>query len=109
MFLNNLKTATPWLIKAIGIELLVDQVEQGRHDHILHIATHLSNLVKVSERVVVRHDAGAALVRLMPLLRREQRNEVIVELGKGLEMGQYEISKYIPDYLGEAALFLHPN
>ncbi|MBQ9974480.1 MAG: cytidyltransferase-related domain protein [Oscillospiraceae bacterium] len=109
IFLSNLKTATPWLIKTIGIELLVDQVEHGCHDHILHIATHLSNLVKVSERVVVRHDAGHALVRLMPLLRREQRNEVIVELGRGLELGQYEISKYIPDYLGEAALYLHPT
>ena len=109
VFLSNLKTATPWIIKTIGIELLVDQVEHGCHDHILHIATHLSNLVKVSERVVVRHDAGRALVHLMPLLRREQRNEVIVELGRGLELGQYEISKYIPDYLGEAALYLHPT
>jgi len=109
VFLNNLKNGTPWIIKALGIELLVDQVEHGCHDHILHIATHLSNLVKVSERVVVRHNAGKALVRLMPLLRREQRNEVIVELGKGLEVGQYEISKYIPDYLGEAALYLHPT
>ncbi len=109
VFLNNLKNGTPWIIKALGIELLVDQVEHGCCDHILHIATHLSNLVKVSERVVVRHNAGKALVRLMPLLRREQRNEVIVELGKGLEVGQYEISKYIPDYLGEAALYLHPT
>ena len=109
VFLNNLKNGTPWIIKALGIELLVDQVEHGCRDQILHIATHLSNLVKVSERVVVRHDAGQALVRLMPLLRREQRNEVIVELGKGLEVGQYEISKYIPDYLGEAALYLHPT
>ena len=24
-------------------------------------------------------------------------------------MGQYEISKYIPQYLGEAALYLHPS
>ncbi len=109
VFLNNLKTATPWIIKSLNIELLVDQVEHGRHAQILHIATHLSNLVKVSERVVVRHAAGQALVRLIPLLSREQRNEVVVELGKGLEMGQYEISKYIPDYLGVAALFLHPT
>ena len=50
-----------------------------------------------------------ALVRLIPLLRREQRNEVVVELGKGLEMGQYQISKYIPEYLGRAALLLHPS
>jgi len=109
IFLDNLKTATPWIIKSLGIELLLDQVEHGRYDHILHIATHLSNLVKVGERVVVRRTAGAALVELMPLLRRDQRNEVIVELCRGLEMGQYQISKYIPDYLGDAALYLHPT
>ncbi len=109
IFLDNLKIATPWVSKVVGIELLRDQVEQGLMEHILHISTHFSNLVKVSERVVVRHTAGEALVGILPLLRREQRNEVVVELGKGLEMGQYQISKYIPEYLGQAALFLHPS
>lgn len=109
VFLDNLKTATPWIVKSVGVELLQDQVEHGMMEHILHICTHYSNLIKVSERVVVRHDAGAALVRILPLLRRDQRNEVVVELGKGLEMGQYSISKYIPEYLGQAALFLHPS
>lgn len=109
VFLDNLKTATPWIVKSVGVELLRDQVEHGITEHILHICTHYSNLIKVSERVVVRHDAGAALVRILPLLRRDQRNEVVVELGKGLEMGQYAISKYIPEYLGQAALFLHPS
>ena len=88
-FLDNLKIATPWIAKVVGIELLRDQVEHGLMDHILHISTHFSNLVKVSERVVVRHNAGTALVRILPRLSREQRNEVVVELGKGLEMGQY--------------------
>jgi len=109
VFLDNLKIATPWIVKVAGVELLRDQVEHGIDSHVLHIATHFSNLVKVSERVVVRHTAGAALVRTLSLLRRDQRNEVVVELGKGLEMGQYEISKYIPQYLGEAALYLHPS
>lgn len=109
VFLDNLKTATPWIVKVAGVELLRDQVEHGMWEHILHIATHFSNLVKVSERVVVRQVAGAALVRTLDLLRRDQRNEVVVELGKGLEMGQYEISKYIPQHLGQAALLLHPN
>ena len=109
VFLDNLKTATPWVVKVAGVELLRDQVERGLDAHVLHIATHFSNLVKVSERVVVRHTAGSALVHTLSLLRREQRNEVVVELGKGLEMGQYEISKYIPQYLGEAALYLHPS
>ncbi|MCI8423495.1 MAG: cytidyltransferase-related domain protein [Lawsonibacter sp.] len=109
VFLDNLKIATPWIVKVAGVELLRDQVEHGVRDHILHIATHFSNLVKVSERVVVRHSAGSALVRILPLLRRDPRNEVGVELGTGLEMGQYELSKYIPEYLGDAALYLHPS
>ena len=109
VFLDNLKTATPWMVKSVGVELLRDQVEHGLVEHILHICTHFSNLIKVSERVVVRHDAGGALVRILPLLRRDQRNEVVVELGKGLEMGQYSISKYIPQYLGQAALYLYPS
>jgi nicotinic acid mononucleotide adenylyltransferase len=109
VFLENLKNATPWVVKVAGIELLRDQVQHGDKTHILHIATHFSNLVKVSERVVVRHTAGQALVSTLPMLRRDQRNEVVVELGKGLEMGQYEISKYIPECLGKAALFLHPS
>ena len=107
--MDNLKTATPWMVKSVGVELLRDQVEHGLVEHILHICTHFSNLIKVSERVVVRHDAGGALVRILPLLRRDQRNEVVVELGKGLEMGQYSISKYIPQYLGQAALYLYPS
>ena len=109
VFLDNLKIATPWIVKVAGVELLRDQVEHGLKTHTLHIATHFSNLVKVSERVVVRHSAGSALVHTLSLLRRDQRNEVVVELGKGLEMGQYEISKYIPQYLGQAALYLHPS
>ena len=109
VFLDNLKIATPWIVKVAGVELLRDQVDHGAQSHILHIATHFSNLVKVSERVVVRHTAGSALVRTLGSLRRDQRNEVVVELGKGLEMGQYQISKYIPQYLGEAALYLHPS
>ncbi len=109
IFLDNLKTATPWVNKVVGIEVLKDQAERGRTDNILHICTHFSNLIKVSERVVVRHAAGEALLEVLPLLRREQRNEVVVELGKGIELGQYEISKYIPDYLGRAALLLHPS
>ena len=109
IFLDNLKTATPWMSKIVGIEILKAQAKQGHVDNMLHICTHFSNLVKVSERVVVRHAAGEALLTVLPLLRREQRNEVVVELGKGIELGQTGISKYIPDYLGRAALLLHPS
>lgn len=109
IFLDNLKMATPWVIKAVNIKLLADQVDHGKSEHILHIAAHLSNLIKVSEFVVVRHDAGRALLRLAPLLTPDQRNEIAVELLKGLEVGEYEFSKYIPEYLGQLSLWLPPE
>lgn len=109
IFLDNLKSATHWIIKVVGIELLQDQVEHGLREHMLHIATHFSNLVKVSERVGVRHAAGEALVRLIPLLRREQRNEVVVELGKGLEMGPVPDLQVYPGVSGPGCPVLHPS
>ena len=48
IFLDNLKTATPWVIKSANIKLLVDQIAHGKQEHMLHIAAHLSN-PKVSE------------------------------------------------------------
>ena len=109
IFLDNLKSSTPWIIKAVNIKLLVDQIDHGKREHILHIAAHFSNLIKVSEHVMVRHDAGRALLRIVGLLTPDQRNEIAMELLKGLEVGEYEFSKYIPRYLGETALWLPPE
>ena len=109
IFLDNLKMATPWITKSINISLLLDQVQRGKTDQLLHIAAHFSNLLKVSERVVVRHDAGTALVQIAHLLEPDQRNEIATELTKGLEVGEYAFSKYIPIYLGEFALWLQPQ
>lgn len=109
IFLDNLKAATPWVIKTVNLELLLDQIKKGTNTQILQAATHLSNIIKVSERVTVRHSAGQALLSIVHLLTLDQRNEVAVELSKGLEIGEYEFSKYVPQYLGELALYLHPN
>ncbi|MGM9619156.1 MAG: cytidyltransferase-related domain protein [Oscillospiraceae bacterium] len=109
IFLENLKTATPWIIKEINIRLLTDfAAGSGGGYHLLHIATHLSNLVMVSEQITVRHAAGAALLRIAPILTYDQRNEVSVELTRGLEIDQQEFSKYIPTYLGQFFLWLPP-
>ena len=109
VFLDNLKTATPWVLKAIGVEYLLNQVEHGNHTNVLHIATHFSNLIKVSENVVVRRMAGAALLSIAPTLSPARRNEIAVELAKALETGQAELSQYIPEYLGRFALWLTPR
>ena len=107
IFLDNLKTATPWITKQGNLRLLTDFARSGKSPA-LHIATHLSNLIKVSDRVTVRHSAGNALLALAPRLTVDQRNEVAVELCRGLELGQQEFTKYIPDYLGRFALWLPP-
>ena len=109
VFLDNLKSATPWVLKAVGVEYLLDQVEQGDNANVLHIATHFSNLMKVSENIVVRRMAGASLLAIAPVLTPDRRNEVAVELSKVLETGQTEISQYIPTYLGQFALWLTPR
>ena len=109
VFLDNLKTATPWVLKAVGVEYLLGQVESGSDASVLQIATHFSNLIKVSENVVVRRMAGAGLLTIAPALTPESRNEIAVELSKALETGQSEISKYIPEYLGQFALWLTPR
>lgn len=109
LFLENLKVGTPWVLKAVNIEYFLDRLRSGRREEKLHIATHLSNLLKVSEKVTVRHSAGNGLKYVTTLLTLDQRNEIVIELTKGLEIGEYQFSKYIPEYLGEIALFLHPN
>lgn len=107
--LDNLKTATPWILKAAGVEYLLDRVERDGEAIALHIATHFSNLIKVSEHVVVRRMAGAALLSIAPMLTPDRRNEIAVEMSKALETGQAEISKYIPEYLGPFVLWLTPR
>ena len=110
MYLDNLKASTPWPVKIANIQLMLRALEQaGTDGQALHVATHLGNLVKVSETVVVRKFAGRALVSMIARLPLEQRNEIAVELSKGLEIGDYQFSKYIPDYLGVIMLHLPPR
>lgn len=109
LYLENFKVGTPWVIKAVNIEFLLDKLGMKIYDEKLHIATHFSNLVKVSERVTVRHSAGKGLLKVIEFLSLDQRNEIIIELTKGLEIGEYQFSKYIPEYLGEVAMYLHPR
>ena len=110
MYLDNLKASTPWPVKIANIQLMLRALaHSGGDGQALHVATHLGNLVKVSETVVVRKSAGRALVSMIDRLPLEQRNEIAVELSKGLEIGDYQFSKYIPDYLGVLMLHLPPR
>lgn len=107
ILLDNLKTATPWVIKVVNVELLSRYAACGGGSA-LQIAAHFANLIRVSEAVVVRERAGRALLGIAPRLTSGERNEIAVELSKALEAGHYEFSKYIPQYLGAFMLWLPP-
>ncbi|MDO4545956.1 MAG: hypothetical protein Q4C25_07345, partial [Bacillota bacterium] len=110
IFRENLKVDTPWVVKAVNIDFLLElTLASGRKDQCFHLATHFSNLIKVSERVTVRHRAGRGLIEIADKLPIDQINEIVIELTKGLEIGEYQFSKYIPEYLGELALYLYPS
>lgn len=106
IFLINLKSATNWMEKIVNIDFILDIVRNSNDVVLLHTATHLCNLVKVSAKEVVRNKAGKALLSISSFLTIDQRNEISIELIKGLEIGEFEISKYIPNYLGKFILLL---
>ena len=109
LFLNNLKAATPWNVKTVSIDYIMDDIHNANEVTLLQTATHLCNLVKVSEKESVRNKAGNSLLEIGPLLSIDQRNEIAFELVKGLEMDEMQFAKYIPEYLGQFVMFLHPK
>lgn len=108
IFLENLQTATPWIVKAVNIRLLKDQIRHDPSRHRLHIAAHLSNLLKVNDIMVVPRDAGQVMSQLFPLMRIDERNEVVTELVGALEVADARYSRYIPEYLARTLLWLPP-
>ncbi|WP_312702074.1 cytidyltransferase [Sedimentibacter sp.] len=109
LFLNNLKTATPWNVKTISIDYIMDFIKDKNEVTLLQTATHLANLVKVSAKESVRNKAGNSLVELGELLSVDQRNEIAIELIKGLEIDELQYAKYIPEYLGRFVMLLSPK
>lgn len=109
MFLDNLKTNTPWAVKKANIDFMILCLDQLSQDHCIQIATHLANLMKVSETVAVRRRAGQALVGMMENLPYGARNEIAVELINALDLGDYQFTKYIPEFLGEILFYLMPE
>ena len=100
VYLSNLKNAVHWTVKNVQIDLLCDDVAL-HPENAFHTAMHLSNLLSVSEHLPVREHAGKALLRIAPMLRVDQRNEIAVDLMRELESGQEQIARFIPVYLGK--------
>ena len=110
LFLIDLKMGTHWGIKVANIELMMrymdDTCDKG---DVMHLGMHLTNLLKISESIFVRQAAGESLLRIAANMTYSQRNELAVELFNGLEIGDPQISKYVPEFLGRMILKLPPQ
>lgn len=110
LFLEDLKSGIHWLIKIANIHLMChDLLRQKERGNVMHLGMHLCNLVKVSEHLAVRQAAGEALLKIADTMTWAQRNEMAVELFNGLEIGDLQITKYVPEYLGKLILKLLPE
>lgn len=110
LFLVDLKMGTHWVIKAANIELMLrymgDNEDPGSA---MHLGMHLINLLKVSESIYVRQKAGQGLLQISRQMTHAQCNELAVELYNGLNIGDPQISKYVPEFLGRMILRLPPG
>ena len=53
--------------------------------------------------------AGKGLIKIIPYLSNEQKNDIVIELSRALEMESYQFTRYIPEYLGRLILKLEPS
>lgn len=105
LYLSNLKSATPSIVKRQQIQQLENLVHSGQADA-FYTAMHFSNVLKVSAYFEVRESAGEALVRLFEHLSEGQKNDIVIELIRSLEIDGYRFTKFIPEYLGKIINFL---
>ncbi|MBN2490916.1 MAG: hypothetical protein JXQ29_08710, partial [Planctomycetes bacterium] len=107
VMLRNLKSRVGWVEKKVNCDYLVEfALERHRAggDPEAHraneVASHLANLLKVSRVEGTRFHAGACLLQLLPVLTVTQRNDLMVELLRSLQLDVEAVTRYIPRFLG---------
>lgn len=109
LYLSNLKTATTAIVKKLQVKLLLKNTLEYNSQSAFYTAMHYCNLLKVSAYHKVRNCAGESLIELVPLLSFEQKNDIVVELLRALEIEGYQYANYIPEYLGRVLINLKPK
>ncbi|HVN32153.1 MAG TPA: hypothetical protein VMT45_09195 [Thermoanaerobaculaceae bacterium] len=107
VLLRNLKSRVDWVEKKANCDYLTASAylrhEEGRDPGSYfanEVASHFANLLKVSRVEGTRFHAGRCLLRLLPLLTVPQRNDLMVELLRSLELDIEAVTRYIPRFLG---------
>ena len=100
LYLENQRSETPWYYKQINMEILKRQSAKDDAYELYQYASHLLTLHQFSDRIVNKMQAGEDLVAVLPYLNETQKTEMLLELIRSIEMGEYVVSKYIPAFLG---------
>lgn len=107
VMLRNLKSRVGWVEKKVNGDFLVDMALARHRDGIdpdahraNEVAVHLANLLKVSRVEGTRFHAGRSLLRLLGVLTVTQRNDLMVELIRSLQLDVEAVARYIPRFLG---------
>ncbi len=101
LYIENQRSEIPWIYKLVNLEILQkEMMEEPDLLRVYQYASHLLNLLQFSSRVTNKLQAGENLVLIMPRLSESQRYEIVLELVRALGMGQYSVSKYIPQFMG---------
>jgi len=107
VLLRNLKARVGWVEKKVNCDYLL-AIALDRHkrgdDPESHFATevavHLANVLKVSRVEGTRFHAGRCLVEIHGILTVPQKNDLMVELMRSLQLDVEAITRYIPRFLG---------
>ncbi len=106
VFLRNLKSRVDWVEKKVNCDYLASSAAARHAENrdpgsyfANEVASHFANLLKVSRVEGTRFHAGRCLLELLPLLRVPQRNDLMVELLRSLELDLEAVTRYIPRFL----------
>lgn len=102
LYLENQRYEIPWIFKSVNMDILKErQSEYKNQEQFYQYASHLLHMLQFSGSIINRLQAGDNLLSVVPLLSRAQHHEVVLELIRALEIGEYSVSKYIPPFLGK--------
>jgi nicotinic acid mononucleotide adenylyltransferase len=109
MFLGNLKVATKMISKKLQVEILLKYAIFHKETRGFYTAMHFSNMLKINNNEEVRTAVGQGLTYLTSHVSFEEKNEIVIEMLRALELENYQYTKYIPEYLGSMLIHIKPK
>ena len=107
LYMENQRSDIPWIFKQTNMRILKEQyLQRPAREDTYQYAAHLLHLLQFADRIVNKLQAGRDLTECVAVLNEAQSYEIVLELVRGMEMGEYSVSWYIPRFLGRLYLRL---